>query len=678
MKNTLIIVESPTKAKTIGQFLGKGYTVESSFGHVRDLPRSRFSIELENNFAPEYIIPIKARKRVTELKKKAAKAKEIILASDEDREGEAIAWHLKAVLLGAGKQAPKTKAGIEQMEKIQKTPFKRIVFHEITETAIANALANPRDINQPVVDAQQARRILDRIVGYKLSPFLWKKIAKGLSAGRVQSVALRLVVDRENEIRAFKPDEYWSITVQLKNNEDVFEARLVEVEKEKLEKLGIGTKESAEAIVANLQKAQYKIDSIETKEVRKNPPTPFTTSTLQQAASSRLHFSPKRTMMLAQNLYEHGHITYMRTDSVNLSQESTAAARAFLTAEFGKEYALENARSFKNKSKGAQEAHEAIRPTRTTKPENLAIKDAAARKLYDLIWSRFLASQMPQAIFQATKVSLTATFEDKVYGLRTNGNNLFFDGFLKVYTQSFEEASIPDLSTDDTLTAVTVTPSQHFTEPPPRYSEARLIKTLEEHGIGRPSTYVPIISVIQSRNYVRKDGGAFIPTEIGEMVNTMLTTHFPAIVDIDFTAKMETRLDEIAEGKEPWQKPIEDFYTPFELQLEKKYEEVAKVIEDEESEEKCEKCEKPMTIKFGRFGKFLACSGFPECKNAKNLKENEPAKIGMKCPTCSEGEIVEKRTRKGRRRQFWGCNKYPDCDFASWKNPLEENSDKSD
>lgn len=678
MKNTLIIVESPTKAKTISQFLGKGYTVESSYGHVRDLPRSRFSIDLEHNFEPEYIIPIKARKRVTELKKKAAKAKEIILASDEDREGEAIAWHLKEVLHGAGKTEPKSKSAIEQLETIKKIPVKRIVFHEITKSAIEHALETPRDIYQNLVDAQQARRILDRIVGYKLSPFLWKKIAKGLSAGRVQSVALRLIVDRENEIRAFKPEEYWSIVASLAPaNGDAFEARLIGMDGERLEKFSIPEKEAAEKIVEGLKKSTYTIKELETKEVRKNPLPPFTTSTLQQAASSRLRLTPKRTMMIAQGLYERGHITYMRTDSVNLSSQSLAAAKDFLTKTFGEKYALPEPRYFKNKSKGAQEAHEAIRPTSTLPPDALPTSDKAEKKLYELIWSRFLASQMPPAVFESAKLDITATGSEKEYELRTSGSRLIFDGFLKVYKQTFEEAHVPKLNKGEKLDVKEIKPNQHFTEPPPRYSEAKLIKTLEEHGIGRPSTYVPIISVIQSRNYVRKEGGAFVPTEIGEMVNTMLVTHFPSIVDVDFTATIENRLDDIAEGKEPWQKPIADFYEPFNTRLEKKYEEVEKVMEDEVTDEKCDKCGKAMVIKFGRFGKFLACSGFPECKNAKNLKENEPQKIGLKCPKCNEGDVVEKQARKGRRRKFWGCNRYPDCDFASWKNPLEEDKEEA-
>lgn len=663
----LVIVESPTKANTISRFLGKEYRVESSFGHVRDLPRSRFGIDLEKGtFEPTYIIPVKAKKRVSELRKLASKAKGIILASDEDREGEAIAWHLRQVLEGKGSKTKRDSVSV-----IEGKPVERIVFHEITQTAITQALSHPRTLDQHMVDAQQARRILDRIVGYKLSPFLWKKIAKGLSAGRVQSVALRLIVDRENEIRAFKPEEYWDISAELKKKGDGnITANLIKASGKQLEKFDIPTKEQAETIVADLQKAEYTVASVKKTETRKNPLPPFTTSTLQQTASTRLGFSAKKTMMFAQDLYENGHITYMRTDSVNLSKESISLAREWIAKDLGPQYQLETPRTFTTKSKGAQEAHEAIRPTNpAVHPDDISVREEAERKLYRLIWQRFLATQLPPAVFDATQVDIETA--DKKYTLRTNGNVMKFDGFLKIYPQSVEERDLPLLTEGEQLSLVSVAPAQHFTEPPPRYSEAKLIKTLEEYGIGRPSTYVPIISVIQARNYVRKEGGRFFPTEIGELVNKILCEHFPQVVDLKFTARMEEELDEVAEGKLEWHAALKEFYDPFAKNLEAKYLSVEKENPDQMTDEKCEKCGKPMLIKFGRFGKFLACSGFPECKNAKNFGGVEAVKLNMKCPKCNQGDVVVKQTRKGRKRMFWGCNRYPDCDWASWDDPTK-------
>jgi len=665
----LIIVESPTKAKTISKFLGKGYKVESSYGHVRDLPKSRFAIDLENDFNPEYIIPIKARKRVTELRAVAAKAKEIILASDEDREGEAISWHLKKILAGDGS---KTKKG--SVSVIEDKPVTRIVFHEITKDAIEHALLNPRELDEDMVNAQQARRILDRIVGYKLSPFLWKKIAKGLSAGRVQSVALRLIVDRENEIKAFKPEEYWSVSGIFSSGSESFPAGLKEISGKSLDKFAFRKKEDVDALLDNLNKASYLVKSIKKSPLKRNPSAPFITSTLQQTASGKLRFSAKKTMVIAQQLYEHGHITYMRTDSTNLSASSTTEAKNWIMENLGKEYALERPRIYAKKSKGAQEAHEAIRPTTAKTSSDIGLTDKDQIKLYDLIRARFLASQMPSAEFESTVLLIEG---DETYGFRVNGSRLVFDGYLRVYPQSFEESQVPKLNEGDKLTLDKLLPEQHFTEPPPRYSEAKLIKPLEEAGIGRPSTYVPIISVLQSRNYVQKDAGRFFPTEIGEMVNTMLTTHFPDIVDIKFTAYLETSLDKIAVGELKWQDVLHGFYDPFNVLLEKKYIEVEKQIEDEVSDEVCEKCGKPMIIKFGRFGKFLACSGFPECKNAKNFGKNKPETTGLKCPKCDTGEIIKRRARKGRKRIFWGCDKYPDCDYASWDDPTKEEEPKS-
>ena len=657
----LVIVESPTKAKTISQFVTGDFKIESSYGHIRDLPKSKLGIDLEKNFEPQYIIPVKAKKLVNELKKLAAKSEEVILATDEDREGEAIAWHLIQAL---GLTPEKTE---------------RIVFHEITKTAIEEAIKHPRKINESLVNAQQGRRILDRLVGYKLSPFLWKKIAKGLSAGRVQSVAVRLIMEREEEIKKFKPEEYWTITaVFKKENGEIFEALLSKIDGKTIEKLELQNKELVEKILADLKTAEFKVEAVEQKEVKKNPLAPFTTSTLQQTAAKRLGFSAKKTMLMAQRLYEKGLITYMRTDSVNLSKESLTAAKNWLEKELGSSYSSQAPRTFTTKSRLAQEAHEAIRPTDINKnPTPKNIEDQSERKLYDLIWSRFLGSQMPQAEFYATQIDIQAG----KYTFRANGNVLKFDGFLKIWKQKFIEKELPKISEGGMLQAKELTPAQHFTEPPPRYNEASLIKTLEEYGIGRPSTYAPIISVIQNRNYVEKQGGKFVPTEMGTLVNKVLIENFPEVVDVDFTAKMESSLDQVAEGTENWQDLIGAFYIPFSKKLEEKYKEVTKtdLIRNEVTGIICDKCGKPMITKFSRFGKFLACSGFPECRNTKTLKE-EPKKIGMKCPKCADGEIIEKRVSKGRVRGkiFWGCNRYPKCDFASWTNPLNPPPEKTE
>lgn len=675
----LIIVESPTKANTIKRFLSKDYTVESSFGHVRDLPKSlqrkkdqpvtEIVAGINPNFEPRYIIPAKAKKRVLELRTLAKKAKEVILASDEDREGEAIAWHLQEILSGKGSKTKRDSVSV-----IDKKPVQRIVFHEITESAIAHALEAPRSIDMRMVEAQQSRRILDRLVGFKLSPFLWKKIAPGLSAGRVQSVALRLIVDRENEIRAFKPEEYWSIAALLASEEKSqakeISAELTKINQKPLEKFDIKTKAEAEAITKELEKASYKVASITKSETRRNPSGPFTTSTLQQTASTRLGFSAKKTMTIAQILYENGFITYMRTDSLNLSKEAQGMAASYLEQKFGTSYVA--IKSYHTKSKGAQEAHEAIRPTKLIEPNALPVSDEGARKLYTLIWQRFLASQMPPAVFDSTGIDITAQASSSTsYTLRASGITMKFDGFLKIYPQSVEERELPAITEGEALKLKKLLPDQHFTEPPARYSEAKLIKTLEEYGIGRPSTYVSIISVIQARNYVKKEGGRFFPTEMGEMVNKLLVTHFPQVVDVGFTAKIEAELDEVAEGTIGWQQPLHDFYDPFAKLLAEKYESVEREHTDEKTDEVCDKCGKSMLIKFGRFGKFLACSGFPECKNAKNLNKIEPIKIGMKCPKCGEGDIIVKQTHRGRPRKFWGCNKYPACDWASWDDPTK-------
>lgn len=651
----LVIVESPTKAKTIAQFLGKDYAVESSYGHVRDLPKSELGVDVENNFELHYVIPRKVQKRVTALKKEAVKVSSVILATDEDREGEAIAWHLTQAL------------------KIDPENTKRIVFHEITKDAIAKALKNPREINHDLVGAQQARRVIDRLVGYKLSPFLWKKIRGGLSAGRVQSVAVKLIADREEEIKKFKPQEYWTITALLESDsqkEKTFEATVSKINGKELDKLGIKKEEKAKSIAEEIENANLTITSVIKKQAKRNPFAPFTTSTLQQTASRRLRFSAKQTMLLAQRLYEKGYITYMRTDSLNLSEESTAAAKNWINKELGSKYASSAPRAFKAKSKLAQEAHEAIRPTDPTKtPESTGLVDRE-KKIYELIWQRFVASQLPQAIFDATSVEVTAEGAKNTYTLRANGNILRFDGFLRIWPSKITEKELPELSEGDSLTLHNIEPEQHFTEPPPRYNEASLVKTLEEYGIGRPSTYAPIISVIQDRGYVEKNTNRrFEPTETGVIVNKVLSEHFPDIVDVMFTANIEKDFDSVAKGKRAWQGIVEGFYVSFNENLEKKYEEVKKEEFVEKSDEKCETCGKDMVVKYGRFGKFLACSNYPECKTTKSLK-SPPQEIGMKCPTCHKGDVIVRRTKRGK--VFYGCSRFPDCDFASWTNPKGE------
>ena len=681
----LVIVESPTKANTISKFLGKDYKVESSYGHIRDLPKSKLGIDIEKNFEPQYIIPVKARKKVNQLKKETEKAKSVILATDEDREGEAIAFHLTKAL------------GLDEK---QNSTTQRIVFHEITKSAIEEALSNPRNIDMDLVDAQQARRVLDRLVGYKLSPFLWEKVMKRLSAGRVQSVALRLIAEREEEIKNFKAEEYWTIIASLQKIKNLkakiksFEAVLFKINNETIQKPGIKTKEETDEIAGNLKKCEFSVAKIEKREIKRNPLPPFTTSTLQQAASQRMGFSAKQTMRLAQNLYENGLITYMRTDSLNLSKESVFAAKNWIEKNLGKEYAVQAPRFFKTKSRLAQEAHEAIRPTRPDlTPEKISVKSGKIKfpqdkKLYELIWQRFIASQMPQAVFDSTRVEITATKsgESRLSGrkaenpklqthylLLANGSTLRFDGFLKIWPTKFEENELPALTENEELKLKEIIPSQHFTEPPPRYNEASLIKTLEEYGIGRPSTYAPIISVIQERNYVLKnEQRRFQPTEIGEAVNKILVKHFPEVVDIQFTAQMEEELDKVAQGKQKWQKVIKEFYEPFNKNLEQKYQEVEKqppIIE--KTDEICEKCGKPMIIRYGRFGKFMACSGFPECRNTRTLKAAATDENGeeIKCPKCQEGKVIRRRTKKGRF--FYGCSRYPDCDYANWKKPIK-------
>ena len=632
----LVIVESPTKAKTISRFIGRDFLVKSSYGHIRDLPKAELGVDVDHNFQPKYIIPTRARKKVSELKKFAKKADKIILATDGDREGEAIAWHL-AQALEIEKKTPTSKG--QDSEK--SVAVERIEFHEITESAIKKALENPRSINQNLVDAQQARRILDRLVGYKLSPFLWKKISRGLSAGRVQSVVVRLIVEREREIEAFKPQEYWTVAAKLKTKSTKdeagqFDSLLTKIGEKTLDKFDIKNQQEAKKIVDDLEGANYEINKIDEKETTKNPFSPFTTSTLQQEGAKKLHFSAKQTMMLAQQLYEGielgkgkpvGLITYMRTDSTNLSQESIFGVRDFIEKELGKNYLSPSLRQFKTKSKLAQEAHEAIRPTDPYKTPD-SIKEHLEPnqyKLYNLIWRRFVATQMSSAIVDSVSVEIKANSKDKEFTFKTNGQTLKFDGFLKIYPIKFEEVNLPPIKEGEALDLINLNPEQHFTKPPARYNEASLVKTLELHDIGRPSTYAPIISTIQDRNYAIKDRNRYFhPTEIGIVVNDMLVKHFPKIVDIEFTSNMEKSLDEIAHGRVKWIPVIKDFYGPFAENLEKKYNEVSKEAMIEETDEVCEKCGKKMIIRMGRFGKFLACSGFPDCKNTKSLQKPTP------------------------------------------------------
>jgi len=647
----LVIVESPTKAKTIQKFLGKDFLIKSSFGHVRDLPKKELGVDVEKNFEPKYVIPTKAKKVIAELKKDSAKADETILATDEDREGEAIAWHLQEAL------------------KL-KNP-ERIVFHEITKTAINEALEKPRKIDMNLVDSQQARRILDRIVGYKLSPFLWKKVVKGLSAGRVQSVAVRLVVEREREIAKFVPTEYWGLEALLAKSGKEFSASLSKKDGKTVDKLEIKNKAEADKILSDLNSAEYIVESVEKKETKRYPAPPFTTSTLQQVASQRFGWPAKMTMSIAQKLYEEGNITYHRTDSLNLAESALTLAKSYITENIGKNYWAGT--RYKTKDGSAQEAHEAIRPAYADKtPESLNGIDARQLKLYTLIWQRFIACQMSSAVFDSVSADINA----KNYTFRANGQTLKFDGFLKVYKTKFEETELPDLEKNDKLDLKKLDSVQHFTEPPARYTEAGLIKILEKNGIGRPSTYAPTLATIQTRNYVQKnEQKRFAPTEMGTIVNDVLVENFPEVVDIEFTAKMEKELDEVAEGKDTWQKTCKDFYTPFAKNLETKYKDVKKEKLIVETDKICPKCGAPVIERLGRFGRFYACSKFPECKHTESI-ENKHNDLGIKCPKCKEGDIVIRKTKRGKI--FYGCNKFPKCDYALWDKPVNEFCPKCD
>lgn len=657
MTKNLVIVESPTKARTLTGFLGKDYQIIASMGHVRDLPRGEFGVDVEANFQPKYVIPKEKIKAVNQMAKDAATAGKLWLATDPDREGEAIAWNLLQVISEKG--------------KVKKPEYQRVVFHEITKDAVTDAFEHPRKIDDDLVEAQQARRVLDRLVGYKLSPLLWKKIKSKLSAGRVQSVALRLVVDREREIEAFKSQEYWVIEVEVtrgtkgpKGTDEDFVVTLQKIDDKKAE---IGSQKAADVVVADLKAGKYQVADIRAKDAKKYPNPPFTTSTLQQAAANRLGYVPKRTMMVAQHLYEKGLITYMRTDSVNLAPAAVAATRKYIEGKFGKEYLPANARQYKVKSKLAQEAHEAIRPTNiTVDGSQLTVDSEEERKLYDLIHKRMVVCQMAEAVVAEIAVDVqAAASKGRNYLLRANGQTIKFDGWYKVYEKApIKEQVLPDISTGDELSMVKVDPLQKFTEPPPRYTEATLIRDLEKNEIGRPSTYAPTISTLYDRAYIeRLEAKKIAPTPIGKTVVDFLKEYFPDIVDYSFTASMENDLDQIALGKKNMAATMRAFWEPFEKQIEKVMEEADKVkVEVEQTDQKCDVCGKPMVVRYGRFGKFLACSGFPDCKNTKAVDED----TGLICPDDG-GKVVMRRTKRGR--PFWGCANYPNCKFASWTKP---------
>ncbi|MBI4035256.1 MAG: type I DNA topoisomerase [Candidatus Chisholmbacteria bacterium] len=648
----LVVVESPTKAKTLGRFLGQEYLIEATMGQVRDLPKSELGVDVKHDFKPQYVLVEKRMGTIEELKKLAKKARQIILATDPDREGEAIAYHVMKVI----RSSEKLKAKSEK--------FSRIVFHEITRKAIEAALKHPGQVNLQLVRAQQARRVVDRLVGYELSPMLWRKIRRGLSAGRVQSVAVRLIVDREKEIAKFVAQEYWEISVTLTGEKRLqFVAELVAIEGKKPEKgeFLVTNKAQADKIVADLDTAEYRVAQVEKKEVVRQSPPPFKTSTLQQAAATRWGWSSKRTMRTAQQLYERGRITYHRTDSFNLAAEAIDKARAYINSTYGQVYVPDQPRLFKNRSKLAQEAHEAIRPTVVnpkSETRNLIEKDL--QKLYELIWKRFVASQMAAARFDKAIIDVEA----KSYLLRAEGIKMKFDGWLKVYGGKTEEQVLPELKVGEDLKKKEVKAEQRFTQPPPRYTEASLIKTLEKLGIGRPSTYAPTISTIQVRQYVEKKEQQFFPTPVGMTVTEFLLKYFPGILSYEFTASMEDDLDKIAQGKREWIPVVREFYEPFARDLKQVGKKAARMkVAVEKTGEKCPECGKgEVVIRVGRFGKFLSCSRFPECKYTANFVQKV---AGAKCQKCGQGEVVIRRTKSGR--QFYGCSRYPECDWATWR-----------
>ncbi|REH74829.1 type I DNA topoisomerase [Staphylococcus felis] len=654
MADNLVIVESPAKAKTIEKYLGKKYKVIASMGHVRDLPRSQMGVDVDHHYDPKYITIRGKGPVVKELKRHAKKAKHVFLASDPDREGEAIAWHL---------------ANILELDEKQKN---RVVFNEITKDAVKGSFKTPRHIEMDLVDAQQARRVLDRLVGYNISPVLWKKVKKGLSAGRVQSVALRLVIDRENEIRNFKPEEYWSIEGEFRYGKSKFSAKFLHY---KGKPFKLNNKDDVKVVTNALDGDQFEVTNVNKKEKTRRPAQPFTTSTLQQEAARKLNFKARKTMMIAQQLYEGidlkrkgtiGLITYMRTDSTRISKDAQEETKQYIEKEFGESYL---SKSVSKGKQGDQDAHEAIRPTSTLRTPS-EMKDFLSRdqfKLYKLIWERFVASQMAPAILDTVAVDLT----QNDIKFRANGQTIKFKGFMTLYVEANDDKAkekenrLPKLEIGNKVTATKIDPAQHFTQPPPRYTEARLVKTLEELKIGRPSTYAPTIDTIQKRNYVKIDSKRFVPTELGEIVHEQVKEYFPEIIDVDFTVNMETLLDKIAEGDMGWKKVVDDFYSSFKQNVERAEEEMEKIeIKDEPAGEDCEVCGHPMVIKMGRYGKFMACSNFPDCRNTKAITKP----IGVTCPKCQKGDVVERKSKKNRI--FYGCSNFPECDFISWDKPI--------
>ena len=657
MSDFLVIVESPAKAKTIERYLGKKYKVKASMGHIRDLPKSQMGVDIEKQFEPKYITIRGKGPILKDLKTAAKKAKKIYLAADPDREGEAIAWHL----------ANSLNVDIES--------DCRVVFNEITKDAIKESFKHPRAINMDLVDSQQARRVLDRLVGYNISPLLWKKVKKGLSAGRVQSVAVRLIIERENEIKAFEPEEYWSIEGSFIKGKSDFEASFYGVNGKKME---LHSEEDVKKISSQLKDNKFIVDKVSKKERKRNPAVPFTTSSLQQEAARKLNFRAKKTMMLAQQLYEGidlgkegtvGLITYMRTDSTRISEVAQGEAFEFINTHYGKEYTRDEKKKDKKNGK-VQDAHEAVRPTSIIREPN-KVKEFLSRdqfRLYKLIWERFVASQMASAIMDTMSVDLS---NGNVI-FRANGSKIKFPGFMKVYVEGTDDnvdekdRQLPDLKEGDTVLNKDIDTKQHFTQPPPRYTEARLVRTLEELGIGRPSTFAPTLDTIQKRGYVALDNKRFIPTELGEIVLELILEFFPEILNIEFTANMEQDLDNIEAGKVDWVKVIDAFYQTFEKRLEVAEQEMQTIeIKDEPAGEDCEECGHPMVYKMGRYGKFMACSNFPDCRNTKAIVKD----IGVKCPKCHEGNIIERKSKK--RRIFYGCDRFPECDFISWDKPLQ-------
>lgn len=655
MGQNLVIVESPAKAKTISKYLGKNYTVEASMGHVRDLPKSKLGVDIEDNFTPKYITIRGKGELIAKLKKAAKKADKIYLATDPDREGEAISWHLANIL------------------KISEDETCRIVFNEITKGAVKESIKGARKINLNLVDAQQARRVLDRLVGYEISPILWKNVKWGLSAGRVQSAALKLICDKEEEIKAFEPKEYWTVDCVLKKERKKFPIKLTKYENKKIE---ISNENEANKVISDLKENEYRVEKVKKGSRLKNPLPPFTTSTLQQEAAKKLNFITKRTMSIAQALYEGvdvkgfgtvGLITYMRTDSVRISEEAQGRAIEFIKESYGEEYIPEKLRVYKGK-KNIQDAHEAIRPSHIEITPEIAKANLTPEqyKLYSLIWKRFIASQMASCALNTNSIDIA----NGKYTFKASGSTIKFDGFMKVYDYTTEDDEndvlLPSLEEGEVLEPSSVEGKQHFTQPPARYTEASFVKLLEEKGIGRPSTYVPTISTLLSREYVIREKKNLIPTELGFIVNNIMSDYFKQIVDIDFTAGMERKLDNIEEGNEEWKKVVGEFFEPLQVAIEKAEKEISKVvIEDKVSDVPCDKCGRMMVIKKGRYGTFLACPGYPECKNAKPIVEE----LDVPCPKCG-GKILAKRSKKGKK--FFGCSNYPNCDFVSWNEPIKE------